>query len=103
MFASRIGTVTLMFALSVLNADDHSTSNAGLFRAIRVGDMNGIQDSLRHGADANARGDHEATPLMWAAQYCTPQCLKLLLDSGADPNAKNAFGSTALIWAAGDA
>ncbi len=86
MFASKTASVALLFALNVLYADDRSTSNAGLFRAIRAGDIKGIQDSLRHGADANARGEHEATPLMLAAQYCSAQCLKMMLDSGADPN-----------------
>lgn len=102
MFAARIGIGALVLALSVVNADDHAGLNAALFHAIRTGDNQAVADLLRSGADVNARGEHQATPLMWAAQYSTPQCLKRLLDSGADPNAKNAFGSTALIWAAGD-
>jgi hypothetical protein len=59
--ASRIGTVTLMFALRVRDADDHSTSNARAH----------VQDMLRLGADTNVRGGHEVTPLLCAAQSCS--------------------------------
>jgi ankyrin repeat protein len=102
MGAVRIGTVALLTAWSVFTAADHVSPDAGLFCAIRAGDIQGIRDSLHHGAEADAGGDHEATPLLWAAQYCTLQCPKLVHDSSADPNGKNAFGATARMWGAGD-
>ena len=78
-------------------------TNGSLFRSIRAGDIPEVQNLLRQGADLNARDEHGATPLMYAAQYSTATCMKLLLDKGANPNAKNKFGATALIWGAHDA
>ncbi|MGA7412046.1 MAG: ankyrin repeat domain-containing protein [Bryobacteraceae bacterium] len=90
-----LGLVALLSSADVINGS--------LFRSIRAGDMSEVQNLLRQGADLNARDEHGATPLMYAAQYSTAECMKLLLDKGANPNAKNKFGATALIWGAHDA
>ena len=73
------------FTTSVFGADEYAPD---LFGSIRSGDLAGIRNALRSGSNVNARGAHDATPLMWAAQYCSYDCLKLLLDNGADLTAR---------------
>ena len=56
---------------------------------------------IEKGADVNARGNYDMTPLMRAAQWSTdPEIIKLLLDKGADIEARDVFGETTLMHAA---
>src|SRR5262249_36774345 len=51
----------------------------------------------------NATGDHDWTPLMYAALYGDAAAVRLLLDHGANPNTQNEDGGTALMYALEDA
>ncbi len=101
----KVVFVTIAAALLVPllhSAEGKEGSNEELFRAIRKSDIATVRQLLEKGADVNARGDDESTPLMHAALYATPECVKLLLEKGADPDAKNAAGATALMWGISD-
>jgi ankyrin repeat protein len=74
-----------------------------LFDAVRGGDAGRVKALLQSGADANARDDIGATPLLYAAALPSQDCLRVLLDGGADVNASTTNGSTALMWATADA
>jgi ankyrin repeat protein len=56
---------------------------------------------LERGADANAKGQHAATPLMMASAAPTPSpaIVTLLLEHGASIDARDDAGRTALDWA----
>jgi len=72
---------------------------AGLFQAIRNGDLTAVKSHLAKG-EIEARDKRGATPLMHAAAFGNIETLKLLLDTGADVNARNHFDATALLWCA---
>jgi ankyrin repeat protein len=73
-----------------------------LARAIRDGDLRGVRARLEAGAGVNARDAEGNTPLILAALYAGPDCVRLLLEKEADVNAVNKAGATALIRAATD-
>lgn len=52
------------------------------------------------GANVNAKGTDDVTPLMLAAGCDYTEVVKALLDKGADVNTRNNEGITPLIWAA---
>jgi ankyrin repeat protein len=65
------------------------------------GSLAEIQEAIKGGADANAKGKDGKTALMWAAMWNrNPEVISLLLKNGADVNAKDDTGMTALIWEA---
>lgn len=86
---------------------------------VRLGYLNVAEFLIENGADVNAKGDDNDTPLMYAAQkgiqliyfcegmkinhlFVTLGCLdiaKLLIDNGADVNAKMIGDKTALMKA----
>jgi ankyrin repeat protein len=87
--------------LAVAIADGQRASASGtLFDAIRRADMAEVNALVTGGADVKAADQTGATPLMYAALYAGPDCLKLLIDHGAPVNAVNRYGATALMWAA---
>jgi ankyrin repeat protein len=51
-------------------------------------------------AAVNAKGEHDKTPLHWAAEKNHLQMAKVLIQAGADINAETTWGSTPLQWAA---
>ncbi len=56
---------------------------------------------VEQGADVNAPGDMDRTPLMAAASNgCHLEILRFLVEHGANVNARGELGWTALIWAA---
>ncbi|KAL5089613.1 hypothetical protein Trisim1_005306 [Trichoderma cf. simile WF8] len=73
-----------------------------LSRAAERGDEEVVQMLLATGeVDINGRdGEHEETPLIWAARKGHKAIIKLLLDAGADVNVKEqSLGETALTLA----
>jgi len=75
-------------------------SDETLFQHIRNNDLPGIKQQFA--ADPNQKGNHDVTPLLYAAAFGTADAVKLLIDLHADVNAKNSFDATALIWGATD-
>jgi hypothetical protein len=55
---------------------------------------------IAHGADVNAKGDYEVTPLLHAAGACVPEVVAALVQAGADMRARARGGLTALASAA---
>ena len=49
-----------------------------------------------HGAELDARGNYQYTPLIIAAANGHPKVCAMLLALGADPSLKNQYGETAL-------
>jgi ankyrin repeat protein len=54
---------------------------------------------ITKGADVNAPGERETTPLMYASAYGSVEAVNILLNAKANVNARNALGMTALLWA----
>ena len=91
----RLFTAFLLFATCSYAQID---SVKALFTAIRNNDLSAVKSmAVKEGA-ANARGDRETTPLMYASAYGSLDAMKILLAAGADANLKNSFDATALIW-----
>jgi ankyrin repeat protein len=63
--------------------------------AIEKNDLNEMKRLMAAGADANAKGKDNNTPLLWAFFDNKPERFKLLLEHGADPNVifESDFGS----------
>ena len=60
-----------------------------------------VKALINAGADVNAKGRDDWTPLMFAAMYSkNPEIIKILLDAGANVNAKTNNSMTALMLAA---
>jgi ankyrin repeat protein len=74
-----------------------------LLAAIRNGDREVVLDLLDQGADVNALGESETTPLMQAALNADAGMLELLLARGADPRRLAANGASALLRGVHDA
>jgi cytohesin len=68
--------------------------------AARVGHIEAVKKHLAAGADVNAKGGNEWTPLHWAANEGHKEVVELLITKGADVNAKNEDGWNPLHWAA---
>jgi len=54
-----------------------------------VGELEEIQSLLDRGANINAVGKHNYTPLHLASFYGHHQCIELLIDRGADKSIKD--------------
>lgn len=64
--------------------------------AIRTNDAAAIAQLLSAGAQANARGKHDVTPLMIAVDAQVPDAVAALLRAGADANPKASDGAGAV-------
>src|SRR5271170_1990712 len=73
-----------------------------LIQAILKNDIAGLKARLEAGANPNAKGERDTTPLMYAAAYGSLNAMKALIEAKADVNARNAFEETALLWSASD-
>lgn len=73
-----------------------------LIQAILKNDIAGLKARLAAGANPNAKGERDTTPLMYAAAYGSLNAMEALIDAKADVNARNAFEETALLWSASD-
>lgn len=72
------------------------TPDGRLLVAAQQGDMKEVKAALADGANVNARGKDEATPLMVASLNRNSEIAKHLIENGADVNAKGKDGKTAL-------
>ncbi len=77
-------------------------SDNALFEAIDNRRLEAAKVLLAAGANVNARGDDEQTPLMLAVKRNYPEMVQLLIAAGADVNAKNNKEQTALDIAQSD-
>lgn len=68
-------------------------ADAALEPAIQADDRAAIARAVAAGANVNARGLHDITPLMLAVDRLKPQAVAELLARGADPNAKASDGN----------
>lgn len=69
-------------------AEDYFTDKQviELCRAIEANDLEEMKRLIAAGADVNAKGKGNMTPLLWAFPDNRPERFKLLLENGADPN-----------------
>ncbi len=67
-----------------------------LHRLIEQGSLEQLREALRRGADVNAPGRIQQTPLMAAIAAGDLEKMKLLIDHGADPELTDEFNATAL-------
>jgi hypothetical protein len=63
------------------------------------GNIEAVKQHLDAGADVNAKGYRERTPLHYAAHGGQKEIAELLIAAGADVNAKDDDGTTPLDWA----
>ena len=81
-------------------AQDKAKLNEALWEAVRRGDAAEVKSLLDRGADVDARGRYQQTPLFKAAERGNAEIVKLLLERGADVKVKDTFyGATPLTWA----
>ena len=81
-------------------AQDKTKLNEDLWDAVRRGDAPAVKSLLDRGADVNARGRYQMTPLFKAAERGDAGIVRLLLERGADVTIKDTFyGATPLTWA----
>ncbi|HYL38342.1 MAG TPA: ankyrin repeat domain-containing protein, partial [Bryobacteraceae bacterium] len=92
----RIGALVLICHAAIAIEDP-----TPLFQAVRNNDLAFLQKHLDK-TNINARDDHDATLVMHAAAFGSPEAMRMLLAAGADVDARNAFDATALLWAARD-
>jgi RNA polymerase sigma-70 factor (ECF subfamily) len=73
---------------------------AAILKAAQAGDADEVRRLLgRDRSLAAATGDHDKTPLHWAAERGHREVAEVLLAHGADIEARTSWGATALEWA----
>ena len=92
----------LVFVLIATAGGSVNAQTTSFFQLVSKGTPQQVQAAIRKGADVNARGDDDWTPLMEAAWYnLNPEVISTLLRGGADARAQTKDGYTALMYAAG--
>ena len=67
--------------------------------ACHMGSYEAAEALCAHGAELDARSNHQQTPLIYAVLNGQPKICEMLLALGADPSLKSKSGKTALDWA----
>ena len=99
MLAALNGLTEVCKQLIAADADVNKPGWTALHYAATKGHLEIINLLLENNAYIDAESPNGTTPLMMAAQYGTPEAVKLLLNAGADPLIKNGLRMTALDFA----
>lgn len=99
MIAALKGHKELVRKLIARDADVNKPGWAPLHYAATGGHLEIMQLLLDEHAFIDAESPNKTTPLMMAAQYGTPQAVKLLLEAGADATMRNELGLSAVDFA----
>jgi ankyrin repeat protein len=62
------------------------------------GDLKGVKECIKNGADVNCKTNGGWTPLMWPSRFGNLKLVKVLIEKGADVNCRNNDGNTPLMW-----
>lgn len=73
---------------------------AALATAAADGNAAGVRQAIADGANIDAHGDKDVTPLAWAMLNRSPEGFRTLLDAGADPNEPAVGGDPVILMAA---
>lgn len=99
MIAALKGHKEMVRKLIARDADVSKPGWAPLHYAATGGHLEIMQILLDEHAFIDAESPNRTTPLMMAAEYGSPQAVKLLLEAGADPTLRNELGLSALDFA----
>jgi uncharacterized protein len=99
-FFSALATLACTAAPSRSQAMQFTGPNAALERAIEADDAQAVDAAIAKGANPNARGTHNVTPLAFAIGTFRKNAAQALIRHRADPNAKDAEGDNAVTLAA---
>ena len=95
-----VGAAALCVSLWIVSImSSQRELDLALCTAAEYGRLEGIRSLLDRGANINAVGSHNWTPLHNASSNGHHQCVELLLDRGANINAVDTFNYTPLHWA----
>ncbi len=84
-----------------MTAGEPGPAAAPIIDAVKAGDLERVRSLVATDRQlAAVRGDHDKTPLHWAAEKDRPEMVDLLLAGGADLEARTSWGATAFDWAA---
>lgn len=98
-----LDTQTSTDGLQLLSAQESlSEIDKTFFEVVKTEDAAAIAETIRAGANVNARDTYGQTPLMYAASYNGPNAIAELIVDLADVNAQSAAGWSALMYAARD-
>ena len=81
------------------SATPPADATEALWDAVEAADADAAQRAIDDGADLEARGAGEATPLVAAAKRNLPAVARVLIDAGADVNAKDGIQDSAFLYA----
>jgi ankyrin repeat protein len=77
-----------------------SDLDSELIQAVKDENISMVKELMGKGADSNARGEFESTPLIIASKIGNIECVHILLSNGADINSQCFKGCSPLMWSA---
>ncbi|KAJ9441365.1 putative ankyrin repeat protein L93 [Diplonema papillatum] len=92
----RPDMAALLLASRDANVNARSKFGTALTLACAYGDVGGVRNVLKAGADVNTSGTDGTSALREAIAYSRKALLPLLIEAGADVDARDAAGETAL-------